>query len=240
MHTRDSVQDLSIPQHAEDLLSILRLHKVDEVHLLGWSMGVQVSLEFSGRHQDMVKSLTLLNGTYGQVFSTAFQPWLPLPLPTRTLHGVVEVLKDKETLTRFGLKGASIPVEVLFQLRQLLLWMSRQKKRPFLMLAARQYRRDLFTGDHLQAYLSLFQHLDAHSVYHLLPQIQIPALVVSGGLDFLTPAYQSKHIARRLPNAKHKRVKLASHFVLIERPDLLVKEVRQHLINCGVSLRTSN
>ena len=104
------------------------------------------------------------------------------------------------------------------------------------MLAARQYCRDLFTGEHLSAYLSLFQHLDAHSVYHLLPQIEAPALVVSGGLDFLTPAYQSRYIAKRLPNGRHKSVKLASHFVLIERPELLVREMRQHLLSCGVRL----
>ncbi|MAD59894.1 MAG: hypothetical protein CMH49_00070 [Myxococcales bacterium] len=224
-----AAQDLSIPQHANDLFMILQLHQVSEVHLIGWSMGVQVSLEFTARHQDMVKSLILLNGSYGQVFSTAFQPWFRLPLPTWTLHGVVESLKEKEWITRLGLKGASVPFEVLFQLRQLLVWMSRQKKRPFLTLAARQYCRDLFAGEHLSAYLSLFQHLDAHSVYHLLPQIQTPTLVISGGLDFLTPSYQSKQIARRLPNATHTQVRLASHFVLIERPQKLVTMVRDHL-----------
>ena len=230
-----AAQDLSIPQRAGDRSMILQLHQVSEVHLIGWSMGVQVSLEFAARHQKMVKSLTLLNGSYGQVFSTAFQPWLRLPLPTWALHGVVESLKEKEWMTRLGLKGASIPVEVLFQLRQLLAWMSQQKKRPFLTLAARQYCRDLFTGEHLNAYLSLFQYLDAHSVYHLLPQIQTPTLVISGGLDFLTPSYQSKQIARRLPNATHVRVRLASHFVLIERPQKLVSMVRGHLSQCGVS-----
>lgn len=221
-------QDLSIPQHAEDLFTLLRTHQINEIHLMGWSMGVQVSLEFTTRHPQYVKSLTLLNGTYGQVFSTAFQPWLRLPLPTWALHEVVEALKDKESLTRLGLKGASIPVELLFQFRQLLMWMSQQKKKPFLMLAARQYCQDLFTGEHLKAYLSLFQHLDAHSVYHLLPEVNAPALVISGGLDFLTPAYQSKQLARRLPHSKYIKVKLASHFVLLERPQLVIKEARAH------------
>ena len=227
-------QELSIAQHAEDLRLILATHQIKEIHLCGWSMGVQVSLEFTARYGDMVQSLTLLNGTYGQVFSTAFQPWLRLPLPTWALHEVVEGLKSWESLTRLGLKGASVPVELLFKFRQLLMWMSKQKTRPFLMLAARQYCRDLFTGEHLSAYLSLFQHLDAHSVYHLLPQIHAPTLVVSGGLDFLTPAYQSQQITRRLSNARHKRIHLASHFVLLERPKLLVREVRKHLSECGL------
>jgi 3-oxoadipate enol-lactonase len=233
-HGTHKSQELSIVQHANDLRLILDTHQVQQIHLCGWSMGVQVSLEFTARNPTMVQSLTLLNGTYGQVFSTAFQPWLRLPLPTWALHEVVEGLKNLESLTRLGLKGASIPVELLFKFRQLLMWMSRQKTRPFLMLAARQYCRDLFTGEHLSAYLSLFQHLDAHSVYHLLPQIHTPTLVISGGLDFLTPAYQSQQITRRLSNAQHKKVHLASHFVLLERPRLIVQEIRQHLVSCGV------
>ena len=231
-------QELSIVQHAEDLALILHTHQVKQIHLCGWSMGVQVSLEFTARYPDVVQSLTLLNGTYGQVFSTAFQPWLRLPLPTWALHEIVEGLKDWESVTRLGLKGASIPIETLFKLRKLLLWMSKQKQQPFLMLAARQYCRDLFTGEHLTAYLSLFQHLDAHSVYHLLPQIHVPTLVISGGLDFLTPAYQSQQIARRLSNASHKKVRLASHFVLLERPKLIVQEMTQHLHNCGITLHS--
>ncbi len=47
------------------------------------------------------------------------------------------------------------------------------------------------SAQHTLNYLRLFQELNAHSVYHLLPHIEQPTLVVSGLLDVLTPAYQS-------------------------------------------------
>jgi hypothetical protein len=43
--------------------------------------------------------------------------------------------------------------------------------------------------------------LDAHSVYHLLADIEHPTLIIAGLLDLFTPAYQSYEIvrARMLP-----------------------------------------
>lgn len=38
-------------------------------------------------------------------------------------------------------------------------------------------------------FLRLFQELDAHSVYHLLRDIEHPTLIVSGCWDFLTPGH---------------------------------------------------
>jgi len=61
-----------------------------------------------------------------------------------------------------------------------------------------QYISDLFGfgKQHTYNYLQLFQELDAHSVYHLLPDIKQPTLIVTGMLDILTPAYQSYEMYR--------------------------------------------
>ncbi len=77
--------------------------------------------------------------------------------------------------------------------------------------------------------LRLFQELDAHSAYHLLPEISAPTLVVSGALDFLTPAYQSRQIAARMPNAEHLQLARASHFALHERRDEVLRAMRTFL-----------
>ena len=221
--------DLSVPRHADDLYRILTYHEIKTCHLVGWSMGVQVSLEFTAHHPEMVQSLSLLNGSYGQVFSTAFQPLFRLPLPTRPLHRIVEGLKRYESVTRLGFRSAGLPLELLLKIQEVARIVSRREVDPLLMLAAHQYCNDLCAGEHLNAYLSLFQHLDAHSVYHLLPAIEAPTLVISGGLDFLTPAYQSRELARRLPHARHQRIRLASHFALLERPQFVTREICDHV-----------
>ena len=132
-----STSSLSVSQHAEDLAEILKAEKITCVHLCGWSMGVQVSLEFSARYPSKVLSLCLINGTYGQVFSTAFQPWLRVPAPTWMLHEIIEGLRAFEGATKLGLRLVKVPVEALWWFR------SRAARLPMLTLAARQYCQDL-------------------------------------------------------------------------------------------------
>lgn len=227
-----SPQDLSVVTHAEDLARVLDAEGEDAAHLIGWSMGVQVSLEFAARNPARALSLTLINGTYGQVFSTAFQPLARLPLPTWALHEVTEGLRRFEGVTRLGLRAAGGLVGAALGLRARL----SAAASPVIALAAEQYCRDLFTGEHLGAYLTLFQQLDAHSAYHLLPRIEAPTLVLSGGLDFLTPPYQSRQIARRMPRAEHHMIALGTHFVILERSREVLRLLRAHLEPLGVEL----
>jgi pimeloyl-ACP methyl ester carboxylesterase len=55
----------------------------------------------------------------------------------------------------------------------------------------------------LTSTLRLFQELDSHSVFHLLPSISQPVLIISGALDGVTPAMQSVQIARRIQHSTH-------------------------------------
>jgi len=82
---------------------------------------------------------------------------------------------------------------------------------------------------HMINHIRLFQELDSHSVFHLLPTIQQPTLVVSGLLDLLTPAYQSFEIARRMPNATHCVCPLASHFAVLEDRTRVCKAIVKFL-----------
>ena len=216
-------EHLAIPAHADDLHAILNAEDVDQAHLIGWSMGVQVSLEFSLRHPERVHSLVLINGTYGQVFATAFQPFLPLPVRHNAMHAALEVFIERPALLGLVKTGLRSPAEAIFWARKRLLYNRRSR----LTLGMRQYMRDI-TTTRTDTFLRLFQELDAHSVYHELPPIDAPTTVISGGFDYLTPAYQSRHIARRLPNARYVPLRLGTHFVLLERPAAVLRAVERH------------
>ncbi|MFT6399905.1 MAG: pimeloyl-ACP methyl ester carboxylesterase [Bradymonadia bacterium] len=215
---------LSITRHADDLAEILRVEQIDVAHLCGWSMGVQVCLEFATRYPDVTTSLILINGTYGQVFSTAFQPLFQIPVPHTRLHSIVELGVRFPRVVHSAMRGSFLAVQGLFRLRQVL----GHDTHPLMALGLRQYLSDL-TNTRVENYLKLFQELDAHSVYHLLPGVQQQTLVISGGLDYLTPAYQSKQMARRIPRSEHLRIPLGTHFVLLERPKLVADSIRRHL-----------
>lgn len=215
---------LGVPYHADDLAAVLDAEGIEQAHLLGWSMGVQVALEFALRTPRRVRSLTLINGTYGQALSTAFQPLFRLPLPHTAVHAALEgMMAHPDVTDAFG-KLWKAQVEAAFWLRKRALG----RKRSVFLRGVRQYVRDVF-GTHFETYLRLFQQIDAHSVYHLLPQVTAPTLVVSGGFDFLTPPYQSRHIARRIPGAKHLPIRLGTHFVLLEHPRRVVRAITEHL-----------
>lgn len=217
-------KQMAAHHHAEDARAILDAEGVQRVVAFGWSMGVQVDIDFAARYPERTAGLVLLNGTYGNVLSTAFQPlfstrWLP-----KRLHELLEFLRAHPSLAhRLAsiVRAGEVPTMGLMMLTA-----GRRSFaiRPML----RQYFDDIL-GSCLLEYLQTFQEIDAHSVYHVLPQVDAPALVVSGALDFLTPAYQSREIARRLPNAERLALARASHFALIERPDVVLPRVTRFL-----------
>lgn len=219
----ETIKRMSVPDHAADLRALLDAEGVHAAHLCGWSMGVQVSLEFALTHPDRVRSLVLINGTYGHALSTAFQPLLRLPLSPVALHTVLESFIGAPRATDAVATLARAQTQALFWLRKRV-----TRKRSTFTLGLRQYVDDVTRTDH-RNYLHLFQQIDAHSVYHLLPEVTAPTLVISGGLDPLTPSYQSRHIARRIPGARHVSIKLGSHFVVLERPRVVVDAMRAHL-----------
>lgn len=215
---------LAVVHHADDLESILAAEGVGRAVLVGWSMGVQVSLEFAGNHPDAVGGLVLINGTYGHALSTGFQPLFSVPFLPKRLHAFLEFFRNRPELLDPVAKIArlaELPTAAAFSLTAGPMVLRHQKM-------FRQYFDDVL-GPTFPNYLRLFQELDAHSAYHLLPDIHAPALIVSGALDPLTPASQSREMARRLPDAEHLRLLRAGHFALMERPDVVVPAVARFL-----------
>ena len=86
----------------------------------------------------------------------------------------------------------------------------------------------------LKNYLGLFLELNAWSVYHLLPNIKIPTLLISGFMDMLTPAMQSVEIARRIENAEHYCDPFSTHASILESPERCLAEIARFLDGNGL------
>jgi 3-oxoadipate enol-lactonase len=214
---------LSVSHHIDDAAAILAAESVEQAVFFGWSMGVQVSLDIAATYPEKCAGLVLLNGTYGHVLSTGFQPLISVPWLPKRLHAALEFFQRHHTMSRYLAMFArlsEIPASALMSMAS----SSNMNFRPVL----HQYFDDIL-GDSFRNFLRLFQELDAHSVYHKLPEITAPALVISGALDPLTPAYQSREIARRMPNAKRLALWRSSHFSLLERPDVVLPVVQEFL-----------
>jgi pimeloyl-ACP methyl ester carboxylesterase len=217
-------KQLAVVHHAQDALRILDQEGLARATFVGWSMGVQVSLEAALEVPGRVERLVLLNGSYGHIFETGLQPLLRLPFFHRLLHSTVEALvgapRASAALGR-ALRSDLHIVPTGWLLARL--WGNER-----LIDMYRQYLDDVF-GESFENYLRLFQALDAHSVYHLLPEVTQPTLVISGLLDWLTPARMSFEIARRIPNAQHLHLPTGSHFAILERSREVVERIARFL-----------
>jgi pimeloyl-ACP methyl ester carboxylesterase len=219
-----SMRRLQVVNHVEDARAILDAENIDRAVLFGWSMGVQISLDFAASYPERVAGLILVNGTHGHVFSTGFQPIISIPGLGKRLHALCEWLVARP--------GAADMLARLTRLTELptvaLMFITAGRRSLELRATLKRYYEDVL-GPSFRTYMRLFQELDAHSAYHLLPEITQPTLVVSGMLDFLTPSYQSREIAERMPNAEHLALARASHFALLERTPEVVGAMRRFL-----------
>lgn len=219
-----SRRQLTLAHHRQDALAVLDAEGVDKAVFVGWSMGVQVSLDVAATHPHRVAGLILINGTWGHVLHYGFQPLFTVPMLPRALHALIDWVSDHPAIAGLlatGSRVIELPTALMFGVtagrRTLAL-------RPML----RRYFDDVL-GPSFVNYVRLFQELDAHSVYHVLREIDAPSLVVSGALDVLTPAYQSWRIHRRLPNAERLALWRASHFALLERPEVIMPRISRFL-----------
>jgi pimeloyl-ACP methyl ester carboxylesterase len=223
--TPERRRHLSIADHAEDARAVLDAERIERAVICGWSMGVQVALELATLHPERVAGLVLLNGTYGHAFSSGFQPLFPFPFVGRWGHRAIEYLVEHPELT----DRIATLYEAMMTPTLALFWLVSQtpfaRARPLL----DRYRADVFDERNFSNFLRLFQELDAHSAYHHLRDIEAPALVVSGACDLITPAYQSREMVRRLPRAEALHLQRASHFVLVERPEVVVPAIERFL-----------
>lgn len=218
------IRRLAIPNHAEDARRILDAEGVERSVFVGWSMGVQVSLEFAGLFPERVEKLVLLNGTHGHALTTGLQPLYRVPWLQKLLHEGIDLLWRKKRIQ--GLLAAvgtsRLNCDLIGGGYALL------RRQPRIRAVYRQYMQDIFATD-FGNYLRLFQELDAHSVYHLLRHIPHPTLIISGKLDYLTPAYQSREMQRKMPNARHKSYWRGTHFVLVEYPEEVSGRIERFL-----------
>ncbi len=218
------IHRLAVTNHAEDALQILDNEGVERAVFVGWSMGVQVSLEFASSYPERVDRLVLLNGTHGHALTTGFQPFFRVPWLQKILHELIDFMRDKHGFHKIlaALCTSRLNLDLIGG------GYARLRRQERIKALYRQYMHDIFATD-FGNYLRLFQELDAHSVYHHLRSIRHPVLIISGGLDYLTPAYQSREMRRKMPHAQHLHMRLGTHFVLVEYPDKVVERIAQFL-----------
>lgn len=225
---------LAVHYHADDLRNIIKQENIKQIDcLVGFSMGVQVVLEFATVYPDLVQKLILCNGSYGNVLTTIYQPICRVPYADTLMFNATQLIIDNVWL--FDLVYKPVRAWILFIgyvysfflgspfLRELL-------GTDYLVKFFAEYIGGVVSSRrHSENYMRLVLEMNAHSVYHHLREIEQPTLIISGLLDPLTPCYLSFEMARLLPNCKHVNVTYSSHFTLLEQPRQALRAIIEHI-----------
>lgn len=211
---------IGIPDLADDLAAVLEDAGVAQAILLGHSMGVQVSLETYRRHRSRVSGLVLVCGAPGTPLrtfrgSTALETVLP-----RVRRAV-----ERAPGLFSGLSRTLIPTRLIYKLAAAVeINAELIEPRDFM-----PYLRGLSRIDP-SFFLAMLSAAGQHSALDLLPDIDVPTLIVAGSRDGFTPAALSQRMAEAIRDAELLIVEDGSHTAPLERPDVVNRVVREFLV----------
>lgn len=210
---------VGIPDLADNAIAVLDECELDRAVLFGHSMGVQVVLEAYRRHPDRIAALVLLCGMAENPLATfrgtgAFEALLPR---LRTLVARAPYLFN--TASRL-----LTPTKLMFALA------SRLEINAELLDPGdfMPYLRGLSLVD-VTLFLTMLAGACEHSAIDLLPDIDVPVLVIGGSRDGFTPAELSEQMAGAIPGAELLLIEAGSHTAPIERPKLVGETVADFL-----------
>ncbi|MFT7580641.1 MAG: 3-oxoadipate enol-lactonase [Myxococcota bacterium] len=192
-----------------DLAAIIAAEKLASFVLVGWSMGVQTSLEFCVRFPRQVEALGLISGTYGRVFDTATHPAIGRVV-SKLMGAVVPFGRRLDPIVKATLRHRAF-LPALFATR-----MMHPRNKDFLAAVI-----DEFSGNDFGRYVPMMRALYDHTSWPYLPEITQPTLIVAGTHDLLTPMRVARRMHERMPNAQLRVVEGGTHFTLHEFPEII-------------------
>jgi pimeloyl-ACP methyl ester carboxylesterase len=207
----DDIESITFTNMAKDMVSILDFLNIKQVSMLGHSMGVNVTLEFSRTFPERLKSMILIGGTVMPVTEVMFNSNV-----MDVLIPYVKTLFEK------------YPREVDF------IWKT-SGKNPLIqnVIMDGGFNSDKVSMEFIQIYLNrigqlspelfikLFQEMTEHNIMSYLEDIETKTLIVGGEKDKVIPFNLQRLLKNKLKNSELYVVKNGSHVPQVDFPELL-------------------
>jgi pimeloyl-ACP methyl ester carboxylesterase len=212
---------MRVEDHLLDMEAVVAAEKLDRFVLGGWSMGVQLSLEYHHRHPHQVSALVLISGPYERALSAVLG------------------FRGGEKLVKAGLRAAVAGSRVLNPLSRAILGAKGMGKvlHKVGVLAENPVEFEEVLGEFCQVdwgyYFSMTRQLHDHSAADYLGEIRVPTLVTTGTRDMVTPQETAEEMARRIPGAELFVVDRATHYILTEFPEVVTERIAHFLAKVG-------
>lgn len=208
--------EITVAGVADDALRVMDAARVERAHVAGFSFGCQVALEIWRRAPARVSGVALVLGTFQRPFDAVIHPAIG-----PGLYALISPVMPALGALSIALSGlaarAPAPAWALARVaRQLDAGVSSEDFAPFF--------RHLAAVDPI----SWAAHLRAaqeHSAADVLPTIDVPALVVGGGRDVMTPHAASARMRDEIPDCDYLFLPNAGHTGLLSHPDAIIARV---------------
>lgn len=206
-----TADDFAVENYAKDLKTILDHEGIDDVVLLGHSMGVQVCLEAYRLFPERVRAIVSITGPYAS--------------PIRTFYNFAHSAR-LFSVARLAFSAFPRPAHRLW--RRLF-----QTSLPHALARRAGAIGELCRAEDMAPYYEHMAELDPvimmrmaeamhrHSAEDLLRKIKAPTLVVVGDKDNFTPPWLGRVMASRIPVAEQLVVPGGTHASIIEQPALI-------------------
>ncbi len=196
----------SMGVYAEDLVGVLDATGIDRAVWCGQSMGGYILFEVLRRHPERVRGVILCD--------------------TKAEPDTAEGKAGRDELVRVAERdGAAAIAE---RLLPKLLGATTRAQRPEVVATVRAMASRLFVPGLVGALRAMRDRPDSHPV---LEKINVPALVMGGSEDEISPAAGMRAMAQRIRAATYVEVPEAGHLAALERPELVNEALEDFLLH---------
>src|SRR5271166_3870839 len=203
-----SLDALRIEDHLEDLCQVVEESGQRRAVLIGWSMGVQVAVEYALRHPIKVAGLVLICGAPGDPFAGVFR----MSASRRVVPAVCRAVEARPELL-----GALVRPLLSFGWTPELLRAARVVA-PSADLGVFREMSGGFSALDWRLYARAMRDMGQHDAWPRLGAITAPTLAIGGTRDLFTPASVALDTAAAVQAGEAEIIEGATHYVPIEFP----------------------
>lgn len=205
--TDGALYSVSMEQFADDLAELLDVLAVEgPVIFCGLSMGGYIAWQFVQRHPARVAKLILCD--------------------TRASADSPEAAANRMKMADIVLKEG--PEPVAWAMMPKLFAQCSSERCPGIIASVRQMVMATNPVAIAAAHRGMAIRPDVTS---LLPALRIPALIICGENDVISPPEEMKSIAQHMPNAQFALIPHAGHMAPMEQPEIVNSIIRRFLIS---------
>lgn len=207
--TPADLENMRVENHIDDLEAIVKQEDFTLFILGGWSMGVQIALEYYHRHPEKVRALILLNGAYEKVLSTAFH----IPAADAIFTTILNAGRAASPIINpvvTSLLSWNRAVEMLRYMNIV------SENFEFFTQLVRQ-----FSKMDWNVYFKLMLTTNEHSAAEYLKEVKVPTLITAGSMDAMTPVTTAMEMHRSICNSELFLVPNGTHYTICEYPEII-------------------